>query len=194
MLRRVALVRTEVLEEFNASTIRVTRVCELGTWAVTSNKRTRRLLVTANVVPSSPILVTLMMEALSFSETSVLTTATRRNIPEDGIHHTLYLSSYKTPWLLFIKWTILTEQPILLGEFQCQIMRTAVCRAFGTTDFQGHSSGVSRPKPLLSIQLTSQLYLRGWLDPVPVALLFGKSCSTGNRKLNSWPIARKSIH
>jgi hypothetical protein len=35
------------------------------------NGSMRRLLVTANV-PSSPILVTLMMEALSFSETSVL--------------------------------------------------------------------------------------------------------------------------
>jgi hypothetical protein len=37
----------------------------------------RRLLVTASVVPSSPILVTLMKEALSSSDTSVLTGATR---------------------------------------------------------------------------------------------------------------------
>jgi hypothetical protein len=45
----------------------------------------RRLLVTASVVPSSPILVTLLKEALSFSETLVLTRATLRNIPEGTI-------------------------------------------------------------------------------------------------------------
>jgi hypothetical protein len=40
MLRRVALVRTDVSEELSASFIRVTRVGELGTTlAVTSNRR-----------------------------------------------------------------------------------------------------------------------------------------------------------
>jgi hypothetical protein len=41
----------------------------------------------ANVVPSSLILFTLMMEAISSSKTSVLTRIMRHNIPEDGILH-----------------------------------------------------------------------------------------------------------
>jgi hypothetical protein len=41
MLRRVALVRTDVSEELSASFIRVTGIGELGTTlAVTSNRRT----------------------------------------------------------------------------------------------------------------------------------------------------------
>jgi hypothetical protein len=40
LLRHVALVRTDVSEELGASIIRVTRIGELGTLAVTSNRRT----------------------------------------------------------------------------------------------------------------------------------------------------------
>jgi hypothetical protein len=44
-----------------------------------------QLLITANVLPSLLILVTLMMEAIRSCAASVLTRATRHNIPEDGI-------------------------------------------------------------------------------------------------------------
>jgi hypothetical protein len=81
MLRRVDLVRTDVSEDFSGAIIRVSRIGELGTVAAM-----RQLLVTANV-PSSLILVTLMMEALSSSEISVLTRATRRNITEEANLH-----------------------------------------------------------------------------------------------------------
>jgi hypothetical protein len=56
MLRRVALVRIDVSEEFRASSIRVIRFGELGTTlAVTSNRRTprRNNKITASVIPSS---------------------------------------------------------------------------------------------------------------------------------------------
>jgi hypothetical protein len=78
---REALVRTDVSEERIASIIIVTRIGELGTTlAVTFLRSMLHLLVTTNAVPSSPIV------NCDGGETSVLTRATRRNIPEDGLN------------------------------------------------------------------------------------------------------------
>jgi hypothetical protein len=60
-----------------------------------------QLLVAASVVLTSPILCTLMTEEISSSETSALRTATRRNIPDDGILH-----SHRSAYIALTGWAL----------------------------------------------------------------------------------------
>jgi hypothetical protein len=107
----MALVRTDGTVEPIASIISVTRIGELGiTLAVTNNRRmfllnVRRLLVTVNEVPSSQILVSLMMESLCSFKTSVSTTVTRRDIPENDILHSRCRENPK-PYIALTGWTL----------------------------------------------------------------------------------------
>jgi hypothetical protein len=83
MLRRVAVVRTDVSEELSASFIRVTKISELGiTLAVTSNRRT----------------------------VSVLTRTKRRNVPEDTILHSHRRENLKTYYLSYFHRAMISAQ------------------------------------------------------------------------------------
>jgi hypothetical protein len=73
---------------------------------VSSNYRSvLQLLVTPNVILSTPILVTLMIEAINSFETSLLTIATWRNIPEDGILHSHRRENLKS-YIALTGWTL----------------------------------------------------------------------------------------
>jgi hypothetical protein len=95
--RHVTLVRTDVSEKHITPITRMKGFSEVGTTVVVTsywNKLLRNtvlhLLVTANILPTSQILFTIMMEAVRSSETPFYGSATRRHIPENDILHNIF--------------------------------------------------------------------------------------------------------
>jgi hypothetical protein len=81
MLRRVALIKTDISEESISSIIMVISIGEIGTTlAVASNGTRYQEMYFVEFV-------TMIMQRIRSSESSVLTRATRSDIPEDGILH-----------------------------------------------------------------------------------------------------------
>jgi hypothetical protein len=77
---------------------------ELAT-TLAATRNAVELIITANVVASSLILSTLKMEVIPPSETSVLTRATRRHIPEDDILHSHRRENLNS-YIAFPGWTL----------------------------------------------------------------------------------------
>jgi hypothetical protein len=127
VLCHVAPVKNDVSEELNASIIRVTRI---GEECISSQCAS---VASYGYVPSSPILVTQMIEVLSSSETSVLTSSLRISlqhaspasygyVPSSPILVTLMmeaLSSSKTLVLTIATRRNIPEDAILQNNTLC---------------------------------------------------------------------------
>jgi hypothetical protein len=114
-----------------------------------------RLLITANVVPSSLILSSLMMEAMRCSETPVHTRATPRNIPEDGIFHSYRrenLKSYKFQCYSFECWSLYDRYFVEFVVSTAVTMKNAVCNTilqYNTIQYNTISTWRHNPEDIL---------------------------------------------
>jgi hypothetical protein len=83
------------------------------------------MVVTVNIVPGSLIHFTLMMEAIRFSETSVLRRTMQRHIPEDDILHDVSYShpslglhiAFNALWFVF-------QTPVIRTKITSRMLKT----------------------------------------------------------------------
>jgi hypothetical protein len=90
--------------------------------------------------------------------------------------------------------TIPIERPPLVGEVSASFLKRVVCRIVSVADHYRRNLGFLDRCCYFFFQVASQLYSRGWVDPVPDPLFLRKSGSAGNRTRNSGSVARKSDH
>jgi hypothetical protein len=124
----VAIVRIDVSEERISSIIRMKRISEL-----IFLRSVLWLPDTANVVLSSLIVFTLMMEAIRPSEKSVLAWVTRRHIPEDGILHSHRLENLKSYVI-----TILLSEPTYGSSSTSKNNENSICQSDPTSTYLSH--------------------------------------------------------
>jgi hypothetical protein len=88
-----------------------------------------RLLVVAHIVPSTPIPITVMMEAICYFETSVLTKAIEHNIPENGILHRKLLINPLMHFMNLNGFLIIVQlnENSLGFDTYCHVYRVCVC-------------------------------------------------------------------
>jgi hypothetical protein len=126
-----------------------------GTYCLHHQGDKNRLLVTANAGLCSPILVTLMIEAIRSSETSVLTRATRRNVQEDGILPVTVSNGGCTPSLC--SRTVPVPQP----QHLCTILHSTLNTQQPLLSYSTETQSQIRLRPTVSQSILMSGHLLG---------------------------------
>jgi hypothetical protein len=188
MLRRVALIRTDVREELSASFIRVTRIGELGiTLAVTSNWRTLRrntwsvLTKLHGVTPQkTPFFIVTAVKTSNFRNRSktddtddpIWLHMSVQNSEESNLNIRCFLLTLRRKWITSYWNQVLNYLAVVCAKTGALNEAAEGELALVASDFSSLSawkstclrtSGESRPVPWLLQQRTELLSELGWV-------------------------------